>query len=157
MYEIGRSRFLGVLLSSLVAVLVIWAGPARAGDTCGSIQEQESLRLTISAARDTYTLGSTARVTAKVTRETAGQRQAVEGAEVGLQIEIGESLLHGSAVTNSEGVAEIKVKIARWVPLGMADGLARANREWVASPICHGSVVQESGDTQRSNLFRVVG
>jgi hypothetical protein len=121
--------------------------------------------LKVKADKRSYRVGDTAKVHVTVTRpakeDPLGQGIPLNSPEsfpaedvnVGIGLRIGEVFLFGHNVTDAEGHAIVKVKIASYTPTGKASADAYAWKTAVDSPCAR---VEENGYTPVPNIFTVV-
>ena len=140
----------------------------RSGLRSGALMETvgvRTYRLEVKPDKKSYNVGDVAKVHVTVTRpageDPLGQGIPVsspeqfpaEGVNVGIGLRVGDVFLFGHSVTDAEGRATVKVKIASYAPAGKASADAYAWKTQVDSPCAR---VEENGYAQVSNIFTVL-
>ena len=159
-------------LLSLTTILVVvgasWAGAsgaaaARSGGGCAN-HAVRTFKVEGHALKDHYRVGETVKVAVTVVRsaeptvpETSGAgehyHRSVEGARVGVMLNINGVVFAGGSVTDEDGSAIVEIKIDRPVRTGWAVAGGGAWKDVVSSPC----PVTEEGILWARKLFRVVG
>ncbi len=121
--------------------------------------------LVVKADKRAYQVGEVAKVNVTVTRPAhedpvgAGIEQEppesfpAEDVNVGIGLRVGDVFLFGHSVTDSDGFAQVKIKIKDYTPAGKASADAYAWKMAVDTPCAR---VEENGYTQKSGLFNVL-
>ncbi|MDQ3963976.1 MAG: hypothetical protein M3277_08725 [Actinomycetota bacterium] len=118
-------------------------------------QATRTFGVQVRVIEDVYRLGEKAEFPVKVTRVLHGEVVGpVEGAEVAVDVDLGDVNLVGGAVTNADGKAVVNVLLRRDAPTGFADVTAYAHKHTADLP-CHSELEQEYGDVEKGDLFRV--
>lgn len=134
----GHRALAQLVALALMAGLLLTPAPAAASGSagCAPILDSvfvETLSVTGKAAKKRYRLGQDAVINVSVSRpgreDPAGAGIPLDGsaavpaaeALVGIGIYIGEAFLFGHGMTDGSGNAEIKIKIPKDVPTGVAE------------------------------------
>lgn len=140
----------------------------RAGLRSGALLETFGLRtfhLEVEPDKRRYKVGQTAKVHVIVTRPAhedplgqgipldPPQSFPAEDVNVGIGLRIGDVFLFGHDVTDAEGHALVKIKIASYAPAGKAMADAYAWKTQFDSPCAR---VEENGYTQIPNIFTIL-
>jgi len=140
----------------------------RSGLRSGALLETVGLRtyhLDVKPDKKSYRVGDVAKVHVTVTRpgeeDPLGQGIPIgspenfpaEGVNVGIGLRVGDVFLFGHNVTDAEGRATVKVKIASYAPPGKASADAYAWKTAVDTPCAR---VEENGYTSIRNIFTVL-
>ena len=173
-----RRRTSLVAVTAILAAMMAFASAApaqacstrgiRSGLRSGSLLETIGLRtyhLEVKPDKKSYEVGETAQVHVTVTRpakeDPLGEGIPIdsprsfpaEEVNVGIGLRVGDVFLFGHNMTNAEGHATVKIKIAKYAPAGKAYADAYAWRTAVDTPCAR---VEENGYTSVPNIFTVL-
>jgi hypothetical protein len=168
MNEARSARKTGLPSLVLLVALVLALTPMAAFGTLRVPNEEEArntLTTDIRSSKPAYVVGRHAEIMVTVTRAVElSPRNAlefyagspVEGAEVLLRVSIGEHDLYQAGVTDENGRALLRVRLARSIPIGAADVTAFVTKEHLRLDCverCGG--VEEWGSAEVDRLFSV--
>lgn len=157
-----RSLYLGLVLALVANLLQFTVIPA--ARACAETLIVYSFHVEITSPSKTYKIGQVAKIDVKVTRPndedplglgvpiTPPTEENVEGANVGVGLQVGDVFLPGYALTNEDGVAHVKIKLESWTQPGSADVRALA---WLEAADGGCLIVEEQGFAQEEDLFVV--
>ena len=154
---IGKRWFGGFLAGILVlsGSLVSAAGASQL-DCVHKGEKNRTFQLTVRALENVYKIGENAEFRVRVARVIDGQELGpVEGADVSIEISLGDVSLFGGSITDEEGRALVKVRLKKYASAGSADVYAQARKQTADIP-CHSELEYEFGDIELKGLFRVV-
>jgi hypothetical protein len=147
-------------LGSVVSLLFVASGLALVGPpgtalaSCEEGASLPSFTIRMRAEESRYRLGDTARVHVKVTREIEGRVLGpAEGAQITLGLLSKGTYLYGGAVADADGKALVKIRIARYARLGLADAYAVATKKVVNGPCLR---IRESGYQEQKGFLKIV-
>ncbi len=157
-----RSLYLGLVLALVANLLQFTVIPA--ARACAETVIVYSFHVEISSPGKAYRIGQVAKIDVKVTRPndedplglgvplSPPMEENVEGANVGVGLQVGDVFLPGYALTKEDGVAHVKIKLEPWTQPGSADVRALA---WLETADGGCLIVEEQGFAQEDNLFVV--
>jgi hypothetical protein len=150
--EEEMKRFFGVAVASVLAVTGLWVVPASAV-SCEEGVAVETLRVSVRSADEEYRVGETAVVKVRVQREVRGRRQAAEGVEVALRVDVRDTFAYAAGVTDHHGLVTLKVDLDQVSP-GVANGEVLAKKAYAEDLPCHLGP-REEGHAEAQQLFLV--
>lgn len=121
--------------------------------------------LEVKATKRSYKVGDTAKVRVTVTRPaqedplgqgiplSSPESFPAEDVNVGIGLRVGDVFLFGHSVTDADGLAIVKVKIASYAPAGKASADAYAWKTAIDTPCMR---VEENGYKPVPNIFTIV-
>lgn len=152
-------RALGSGIAGVVLIGSLVAGTAGASQQqCAHPHDGQPTRtfsVSVRALDDVYAIGETAKFRVRVRRvvHETDLGPAAE-AKVGVSVSRDGFVVGGSAITDDQGRAIVKVKLKRYMPAGLADVRVSARRQTVDHP-CHSDFEYEFGEVQAPDLFRI--
>ena len=157
-----RSLYVGLVLALIANVLQFTVVPA--ARACAETLIVYSFHVEISSPGKVYRIGQVAKIDVEVTRPndedplglgvpiTPPHEEKVEGANVGVGLQVGDVFLPGYALTNEDGIAHVKIKLESWTQPGTADVRSLA---WLEAADGGCVIVEEQGFAQKDDLFVV--
>lgn len=167
----------GLLAATAMLAAVVVVAPVSSAGACASRNVKSMMRsgaievvalrtyhLEVEPTKKAYRVGETAQINVTVTRpaheDPAGQGIPIdppesfpaEGVNVGIGLRIGDVFLFGHSVTDSEGLAKVRIPIKSYTPAGKAMADAYAWKTAADTPCLR---VEENGYRQLPDLFTV--
>lgn len=132
---IASRRTMSLAIGCITLLSPVVAAQAVSASVCGNDDRLDTLAVRYSAPRDVYRLGETVETTVQVTRTVENlELGPVEGVTVAVTLGKGSLISIGSAVTDEDGQAVVRVRLEDKLRPGGVDAYGTAETELTACP-----------------------